>query len=188
MSHNITRLFDFAYHQLATNPQSKCFNTKINNKWVPTSTASYIEQANTISRALLKLGVKPNDKIVVITSTNRVEWSILDVAILQIGAVNVPLYPTISSSDYQYIINHSDTVLCFVSDKELLKKVSKVKKHTQLKNIYSFDEIKGVSSWKSLLELGVKTSKPIRSRQIKKYYFSTKFSHYYLYFWNHWNT
>ena len=120
---NITRLFDFAYHQLATNPQQKCFNTKIDDKWIATSTQSYIDQANCISRALLKLGVKPNDKIAVITTNNRVEWSVLDVAVLQIGAVNVPLYPTISSTDYQYILNHSDAVLCFVSDKALASKV-----------------------------------------------------------------
>ncbi len=121
-------------------------------------TKKYIEQANTISRALLRLGVKPNDKIAVVTATNRAEWSILDVAVLQIGAINVPLYPTISSNDYEYIINHSDAVLCFVSNKDLYKKVGKIQSKTQLKDIYSFDTIKGVSSWKSLLELGKDTS------------------------------
>jgi len=106
----------------------------------------------------LRLGVKPNDKIAIVTSTNRVEWSILDVAVLQIGAVNVPLYPTISSADYQYIINHSDAVLCFVSDKELAKKVSKIKDKTQIQDLYSFDFVEGISSWNSLLELGENTS------------------------------
>ncbi len=158
MSENITRLFDFAYNQLANNPLDRCFNSKINSEWVPTSTKKYIEQANTISRALLRLGVKPNDKIAVVTATNRPEWSILDVAALQIGAINVPLYPTISSSDYEYIINHSDAVLCFVSDKNLYKKVGEIQSKTQLKDIYSFETIKGVSSWESLLELGKDTS------------------------------
>ena len=125
MANSCTRLFDFAYHQLATNPQEKCFNTKVGDRWISTSTQSYIDQANCISRALLRLGVKPNDKIAVVTATNRAEWSILDVAVLQIGAVNVPLYPTISSSDYQYIINHSDAVLCFVSNEELAQKFQK---------------------------------------------------------------
>lgn len=174
MTHKITRLFDFAYHQLATNPQDKCFNTKIGDQWISTSTKSYIEQANTISRALLRLGVKPNDKITVVTATNRVEWSILDVAVLQIGAINVPLYPTISSSDYQYIINHSDAVLCFVSDKKLAKKVSKIKDKTQLKDIYSFDEVKNISSWKSLLELGKDTSNQAEVEKLKNGISSSK--------------
>ncbi len=153
-----TRLFDFAYNQLSNNPQEKCFNSKTDSKWVATSTKQYLEQANTISRALLRLGIKPNDKIVVVTTNNRVEWSILDIAILQIGAVNVPLYPTISSTDYQYIINHSDAVLCFVSDNDLAEKVTKIKEKTNLKTIYSFDTLEGISSWESLLELGEDTS------------------------------
>ena len=154
MAENCTRLFDFAYRQLATNPQQKCFNTKVGNQWISMSTQSYIDQANCISRALLRLGVNPGDKIAVVTATNRVEWSILDVAVLQIGAVNVPLYPTISSADYQYIINHSDAVLCFVSDKELTEKVSKIKENTQITAVYSFDDVEGILSWNSLLKLG----------------------------------
>jgi len=157
MAKKITRLFDFAYNQLETNPQTKFFNSKINGEWIPTSTEQYLKKANTISRALLKLGVKPNDKIAVVTTTNRVEWSILDIAILQIGAVNVPLYPTISSSDYQYIINHSDAVLCFVSDEELVNKVAVIKDQTQIKDLYCFDTLEGVSSWESLLKLGEST-------------------------------
>ncbi len=157
MPNKITRLFDFAFEQLKFNPQTNCFNTKNGNNWVATSTHQYIEQANTISRALLKLGVKPNDKIAVVTSNNRVEWSILDIAVLQIGAVNVPLYPTITSKDYEYIINHSDAILCFVSDKELFSKVDKIKDNTKLKDIYSFDNIENTSNWRSLLELGKRT-------------------------------
>ena len=168
MTKNITRLFDFAYHLQKKNPQLKIFNTKLNNTWVSTSVQEYIDLANTISRALLRLGVKPNDKIAVVTSTNRVEWSILDVAVLQIGAVNVPLYPTISAADYQYIINHSDAVLCFVSDKALAKKVSKIKSETQLKDIYAFDTLKNISSWESLLTLGEDTSNQAEVDQLKK--------------------
>ncbi|PKP14365.1 MAG: long-chain fatty acid--CoA ligase [Bacteroidetes bacterium HGW-Bacteroidetes-3] len=168
MAENCTRLFDFAYRQLATNPQQKCFNTKVGNQWISTSTQSYIDQANCISRALLRLGVNPGDKIAVVTATNRVEWSILDVAVLQIGAVNVPLYPSISSADYQYIINHSDAVLCFVSDEELAQKVSKIKDNTQLKAVYSFDEVKGISSWKSLLKLGENESNQPEVDLLKK--------------------
>ena len=167
MTKNITRLFDFAYYQLANNAQDKCFNTKISNQYVATSTASYIEQANAVSRALLRLGVKPNDKIAVVTSTNRIEWHILDIAVLQIGAINVPLYPTISSKDYEYILNHSDAVLCFVSDKELAEKVSKIKENTQLKDIYSFDTVKNISTWNSLLELGKNTSNQEEVEKLK---------------------
>lgn len=154
MGYPITRLFDFAYKQLENNPTQNMFFTKADEDWIPTSVASYIEQANLISSGLLHLGVKPNDKIAVVTSNNRVEWSILDIAILQIGAINVPLYPTISRTDYQYIINHSDAEFCFVSDTELAKTVASVQKKTKLKDIYTFDSITGFSSWENLLNLG----------------------------------
>ena len=157
MSIKITRLFDFAYYQLEKNAELNIFNSKVDAKWVATTVKEYLEQANKISRALVHLGVKPNDKIAVVTSNNRVEWSVLDIAILQIGAVNVPLYPTIASKDYEYIINHSDAVLCFVSDKELYDKVAVIKENTQLKDIYTFDTIASISSWNSLLNLGENT-------------------------------
>ncbi len=157
MSIKITRLFDFAYYQLEKNAELNIFNSKVDAKWVATTVEEYLEQANKISRALVHLGVKPNDKIAVVTSNNRVEWSVLDIAILQIGAINVPLYPTIASKDYEYIINHSDAVLCFVSDKELYDKVAVIKENTQLKDIYTFDTIASISSWNSLLNLGENT-------------------------------
>ena len=82
----ITRLFDFPYYQLEKFNLSDALNTKKNGVWAATSTQEYIDQANTISRGLLRLGVKPNDKIAVISMTNRSEWNICDIGILQLGA------------------------------------------------------------------------------------------------------
>src|SRR5690606_21644113 len=99
---NITRLFDIPYYQLTTYNLEKAFTTKYNGESKSISTQEYINQANAISRGLLKLGVQPNDKIAVISSTNRTEWNVIDIGILQIGAQNVPIYPTISEEDYDY--------------------------------------------------------------------------------------
>ena len=71
------------------------------------STQKYYESANLISAAFIEIGIKPQDKIALISSNNRSEWSIIDMAILQLGAITVPLYPNISSNDYKYILNHS---------------------------------------------------------------------------------
>ena len=150
----ITRLFDFPYYQLETYNLDKAFNTKYNGKWQSTSSQQYIDQANNISRGLLKLGVQQNDKIAVISSTNRTEWNILDIGILQTGAQNVPIYPTISAEDYEYILNHSESIYCFVSDEEILTKLNTIKGNTKLKNVYTFDDVKNASNWKEVLELG----------------------------------
>src|SRR5690606_15437062 len=148
MAH-ITRLFDFAYHQLENYSIPDALVTKYNGKWVKTSSVEYIRQANIISRALLRTGIKKNDKIAVISSSNRTEWSIIDIGILQIGAQNVPIYPTISEEDYEYILNHSESTYCFVSDAEVLRKVNHIRHNVpNLKEIFSFDAITGCRNWK----------------------------------------
>ena len=155
----ISRLFDFPYHQLEKYNISDALVTKQNGEWIKTSTQEYIDKANTISRALLRMGIQKNDKIALISSNNRTEWHIMDIGTLQTGAQTVPIYPTISESDYEYILNHSEAMYCFVSDDEVLQKVNAIKNNVpKLKEIYSFNEIEGCKNWKELLELGTDTS------------------------------
>ena len=150
----VTRLFDFPYYQLEKYNLDAALVTKYDGKWVKTSTQEYLDKANAVSRALLKLGIQKNDKIAVISSTNRTEWNIMDVGILQLGAQNIPIYPTISSEDYEYVLNHSESIYCFVSDEEVLEKVNKIKGNTSLKEVYSFDHIDGCKHYSELFELG----------------------------------
>ena len=150
-----TRLFDFIEYQNINAPLEKAFTTKYNGVWESLNTQRFCEQAHQISRALLNLGINAQDKIAMISSTNRTEWNLIDTGLLAIGAVNVPIYPTISSEDYEYILNHSESQYCFVSDQEVYEKVIAIKdKVKSLKKIYSFDTIKGCSNWKELLEMG----------------------------------
>ena len=157
----VTRLFDFPYYQMETYNLEKAFTSKSSGTWKSITTKEYIAQANQISRGLIKLGVKPNDKIAIISSTNRTEWNICDIGILQTGAQNVPIYPTISKEDYEYVLNHSESIYCFVSDKEVLKKINKIKTKTKLIKVFTFDDIKGEESWKEVLELGKDVSSQI---------------------------
>jgi len=158
MPKEITRLFDFPYYQLEKYNLKNAFTSKASGKWVTINTQEYINEANKISRGLLKLGIKPNDKVAVISSTNRTEWNICDIGVLQTGAQNVPIYPTISKEDYEYVLNHSEARYCFVSDIEVLEKINKIKDNTKLKAIYTFDTIKGEKNWQEVLDLGTDTS------------------------------
>jgi len=151
---DVTRLFDFPYYQLKHKPNPKALVTKYNGKWEAISTQEYIDKSNAISRALLRLGVQKDDKIAVISSTNRTEWNIMDIGVLQLGAQNIPIYPTISAEDYEYVLNHSESIYCFVSDVEVLNKVRKVQANTSIKEVYSFDHIEGCKHYSELLELG----------------------------------
>ncbi|MFH7017522.1 AMP-dependent synthetase/ligase [Flavobacterium sp. FlaQc-47] len=152
---SITRLFDFPYYQQETYNLQVALATKKNGVWEKTSSQEYIEKANAVSRALLRMGVQKDDKIALITSSNRTEWNIMDIGILQTGAQNVPIYPTISEEDYEYILNHSGSIYCFVSDDEVLQKVNAIKANVpSLKEVYTFDEISGAKHWSELLTLG----------------------------------
>lgn len=155
----ITRLFDFPYYQQETYNLPVALATKKNGVWEKTSTQEYIAKANAVSRALLRMGVQKDDKIALITSNNRTEWNIMDIGILQTGAQNVPIYPTIAEEDYEYILNHSGSIYCFVSDTEVLQKVNAIKANVPtLKEVFTFDEIAGAKHWSELLTLGADES------------------------------
>lgn len=165
----ITRLFDFAYYQLEKFNLQKAFNSKINGEWVSTSTQEYINKGNTLSRGLLKLGIQPGDKIAVISSNNRTEWNILDLGILQTGAINIPIYPTISKEDYEYIFNHAEVTHCFLSDSVLYEKAIAIKNNVPtLKEIYSLDEIEGCKNWNEVLALGKDESNQPEVEKLKE--------------------
>ncbi|NJB37969.1 AMP-dependent synthetase/ligase [Croceivirga sp. JEA036] len=151
----VTRLFDFPHYQLQNFPLEKALVTKKGGQWVATSTQEYINKANAVSRGLLRMGVQPNDKIAVISMTNRTEWNIMDMAILQIGAQNVPIYPTISEEDYEYVLNHSEAKYCFVSCGEVLTKVLAISgKVKNLVDIYSFDDLANCNNWEEVVAKG----------------------------------
>ncbi|QJP35081.1 long-chain fatty acid--CoA ligase [Nonlabens sp. Ci31] len=149
------RLFDFPHYQLETFPREDALVSKVKGEWIKTSTQSFVEQANAVSRGLLRLGVQKNDKIAIISTTNRTEWNIMDIGIMQTGAQDVPIYPTISEEDYAYVLNHSESKHVFVSDQEVYDKVMKIKDQVaSLVEVYSFEDIKGCKSWKEIKELG----------------------------------
>ncbi|CAM2875814.1 long-chain acyl-CoA synthetase [Flavobacterium frigoris] len=156
MMTSVTRIFDFPYYQLEKYTSiADAFVTKKNGVWEKTSTEEFISKANAISGALLRMGIQKDDKIAMISTNNRTEWSIVDIGILQIGAQNVPIYPTITADDYAYILNHSGATYCFISDLEIFEKINSIRdKVPALKEVYCFDEIQGCKNWSELLLLG----------------------------------
>lgn len=155
MPNNITRLFDFPYYQLENYNLKKSLVTKYDGNWKAISSKEFIDKANSVSRGLLKLGIKKGDKIAIISSSNRTEWNIMDIGMMQIGVTTIPIYPTISKDDYKYIFNHAEVTLCFLSDEVLYEKANSVKNEVPtLKEIYSFENISGCKNWEEILKLG----------------------------------
>lgn len=151
----ITRLFDTLYYQKENNPQAVAMASMQNGAWVKLSTDQLVDAVNKMSSGLLELGIQPGDKVAVVTTANRYEWCICDLGISQIGAINVPLYPTISEADYQYILNHAEAKLCIVSDEKLFRKVNSVRGNVPgLQEIYTFENVDGAKHYEDILKLG----------------------------------
>lgn len=166
---SIKRLFDIPYYALQNLPKNDMFVTKYQGEWKKTSTLEFINQGNKISRGLLKLGIKPGDKIALITTNSRTEWAIMDLGLSQIGVVSVPVYPSISAEDYEFIFSNAEVKYCFVSDKELLDKVMKIKHQVpSLQGIFTFDNINGAANWKEILDLGEDDSTQIEVEDLSK--------------------
>jgi long-chain acyl-CoA synthetase len=141
----VTRIFDILpYHASRFKPKDDVLASKENGEWVKYDIHQYREIVDNISYGFLKMGVQPGDRIAQI-SPNRSEWNFVDMAVLQVGAIHVPIYPTISESDYCYILNHSEVKYMFVSGMELLRKIQHI--------IPSIPHIQGIFTYKEHLEL-----------------------------------
>ena len=129
--------------------------SKVGGEWKSYSTKEFTEAVDQASTALLELGVKAGDKVALISHNNRCEWNIMDHALLQIGAVDVPIYPTMTEADYEYIFNHSESIYCFVSNDELYQKVTNIlSKCEHMKKVFTFEQYKGMNHWSEVLALG----------------------------------
>lgn len=150
------RLFDVPYHQVKNYPNATMFVTKIAGDWIGTSTQQFLDEVMLVSRGLMALNVQKGDRVSV-SANNRVEWNVFDIAVQQIGAILVPLYPTSSESDYSFIINNASVKLIVVSNKELFDKVEKIRSNTpSLSSVFTFDQVEGATNWKAIHEEAAK--------------------------------
>jgi len=150
----ITRTFDLLEQYRTEYRIDDALACKVAGKWIKYSSEEYIQYANVISCGLLALGYKPGDRIAMI-SNNRPEWNFFDMGMAQIGVVSVPIYPTISLDEYQFILNHAAPRMLVVSDKLLLEKLRPLfEKSPSIEHVYTFNNIEGANNWKEVAQLG----------------------------------
>lgn len=146
-----TCVFDFLHSQLENNPLPKALNYKEFGQWKGYSTEEVVRIVNELSLGLLAMGMSPGDKVAIV-SPNRPEWNFIDFACQQIGVVTVPMYPTITVDDYEYIFQHAEVKMVFAADGGLIEKVKTATASLDIKHIYSFDQLEGVAHWKEVQE------------------------------------
>src|SRR5215213_3288031 len=155
------RLFDCIEEQLNKNPLEVMLAGKENGEWRKYSTAETKDIVDKLATGLLATGISNNDMSVegrdkvAILSKNRPEWMFLDLAVQKMGAVLVPVYPTVHVTDLEFVLKDAQVKAVFVNDEDLFYKVQSIRQKVPgIKEIYSFEHVNGTAHWKELLELG----------------------------------
>jgi long-chain acyl-CoA synthetase len=158
----IERTFDLLdrYNSLTGKENALC--VKQNGHWVKYSAGEYVKYSHCFSYGLLDMGFTKGDKIITVTN-NRPEWNIADMGMAMTGVIHVPVFTSLSTSEYQYIIEHSEAKVIFLSDKKLFDTIKPAVEacHCPVQ-IFSFDEIEGVKNWKEIIEAGRLNSEKYR--------------------------
>jgi long-chain acyl-CoA synthetase len=150
----ITRVFDLLRHNLENFPKEEFISGKVNGTWKKYSTQVFCNTTDQLSKGLTTLGVKKGSRVAVM-SPNRPEWNICDYAIMQLGAYQIPLYPTLAEHDIKFIIENAEISIVFVSDDAIYQKVKKVSEDlAQPIKIFTFNAVAGANSWEDVLALG----------------------------------
>lgn len=154
MAKQVTRTFDILDRYLSEFPRTDALGGKKNGDWYTYSTEEYNLKSHQFALGLMALGIKKGDKIATVT-TNRPEWNFADMGIAMIGAVHVPIYPTIGDDEYKYILEHAEVKIVIVGDSKLFEKINPiVKALSSIEEIYSFDEVEGAKPYTDILNLG----------------------------------
>jgi long-chain acyl-CoA synthetase len=165
----ITRIFDLL--ELYKDEYSSIgdlFNIKMNGTWVRVSATDYVHNSDLISLGLLAMGVKKGTRIATVMN-NCPEWNIIDMGILQVGAVQVPVYPTISEDNYRYIFTDSEVEYLIFSDQGIYDRIKGViPGMSKLKAVFSIEPVEGIRSWNEILEMGKNYPHPEELEVIKQ--------------------
>ncbi len=150
----ITRTFDLLKLYKEKYRMEDALAGKEKGIWVRYSSDQYIDYANNVSYGLLAMGLKKDDKVATI-SNNRPQWNFVDMGVAQAGIIHVPIYPTISKEEYEYILNDAKPSVVFLSDKALYDKIKPIAdKVDSVKEVYTFNEVEGAKNWMEVVESG----------------------------------
>ncbi len=150
----LRRIFDIIYYQKEKNPKPDSVYAKEKDKWIAYSTETFISQAEKFGMGLLCAGLNKGD-VVAIISANRPEWNMADIGMQLAGMINVPIYTTLSEIEIAFILNDCQAKMVIAGDENLYKKINSVRsKVPSVREVYTFDEIRGVPNWMQIISKG----------------------------------
>jgi long-chain acyl-CoA synthetase len=154
MAVKVTRTFDILDRYMEEFPREDALGGKKENSWYTYSTEEYYRKSHQFALGLLAMGYEKGDKVATVT-TNRPEWNFADMGLAMIGAVHVPIYPTIGEDEYKYILEHSESKLLIAGDSKLYEKLNPIARRIPaLKDVFTFEEVEGARNYEEILKLG----------------------------------
>lgn len=164
----ITRIFDLLeLYRDEYSTMNNVFNIRKDGVWLRFSAGDYVTRSELMSLGFLALGIKKGSRIATVMN-NCPEWNFIDMGLLQIGAVQIPVYPTISEENYRYIFEDSEVEYLIFSDWEIYERIRGVIAGLpRLKAVFSIEPVEGVRNWTEILELGKTCQHPGELEAIK---------------------
>ena len=164
----VSRTFDLLnrYRELHPREDALCF--KQNGAWIKFSTSQYIEYSYNFCYGLYDSGYRKGDKIITV-STNRPEWNFADMGMSMIGVVHVPVFTSLSTAEYDYIIRNSGAKMILISDRKLYKTIAPVLSDSSITaRVFTFDAIEGAANWLEIVEKGKQCTEQTRQAVSKE--------------------
>jgi len=164
----ITRIFDLLeLYENEFHASRDVFNIKRSGQWQHFSASDYLEKSRLFSLGLRSLGIEPGDKIATMMY-NCPEWNFIDMGLMQIGAVQVPVYPTIGAETFNFIMQDAGVKYLIISDQELYQRIRNcMKENPSILGLFSIEKIRGIKNWNEILELGSRYTHPEELTRIK---------------------
>ena len=163
----LTRIIDILPYINEKYNRADVLNAKIKGSWQSWSIGEICTIADELSFGLMNAGIGPDDKVAIV-SPNRPEWVLADFGIAQLGAVSVPIYPTMSAADTEFILNDSDVKIVFVADRDLFQKINSIKSNTpSVQYIFTFDALSEARHWSELIADGKNNPKSEKLSELK---------------------
>ncbi|MEX0986296.1 MAG: long-chain fatty acid--CoA ligase [Bacteroidales bacterium] len=166
---NITRSYDILDQVGEKYGQKEdMLAARIDGTWQKYSSRDYVDNSYAVAYGLLAMGLKKGDKIATI-SNNRPEWNFMDMGMAMAGLVQVPIYPTISAEEYEYILEHAGPKLVVLSDEALYNKIKPIAdKISSISNVYTFNLVEGAPHWSEIKRMGEENSKKLTEELAKR--------------------
>lgn len=163
MGSEVTRTFDILDRYLKEFPRKDALGGKKDGTWYTYSTEEYNLKSHQFAMGLMAMGLKKGDKVATVTN-NRPEWNFADLGIAMIGAVHVPVYPTIGEDEYKYILKHAEVKLIIIGDSKLYEKISPIANKLSIEHVYTFEDVIGAKPFDDILKLGEAKSAELKDK------------------------